>query len=194
MLFSCQSCGTCCRIYNVPVTESDIYRITNLTGKSPEAFSTIVRPDKSVADTYADIPKIKINDAEDNVLALMQDEESCIFLHDNKCNIYRARPLVCKPFPFYYSIENQRAVKFTVNDDAPGFCRGLGKGSKEFDFDGLRKSVILMEKESSVFRKKVKRWNDLVASERINTPNVKDLLEFLLSDMKHIPSRQIVNS
>jgi Fe-S-cluster containining protein len=177
-------CGECCTRYTITVTHLDAYRIAGFTGLNPGRFLTLVRPDESVADTYFDTPKIGLGDQDDYVLALKENGRACMFRKGCKCSIYSARPLVCRPFPFRYSLKGKNDFEFSVNGEARGFCKGLGIGSEKFDFAELSKVVRVMETERGRFDKQIQKWNAKVTKGRIDKPSVIDLIRFLLPSIK----------
>jgi Fe-S-cluster containining protein len=189
MRFTCQMCGECCRRYAIPVTSSDINRIVKFTGLSLTTFLTLMEPDDSVIQTYKDFPKIRLKDGDNFVLVLSQKNDDCMFLKDNRCSIYRARPLVCKPFPFEYSIEKRGEIEFSINMEARVFCKGLGKGSRSFDFTELRRSAVAIESQNDAFRRKAQEWNGKASNRKINSSRIRVLIEFLTTDInqEHAP-------
>nr|MDO8135105.1 YkgJ family cysteine cluster protein [Candidatus Njordarchaeum guaymaensis] len=176
-------CGECCRRYAIPVTSSDIDRIIRFTGLSPMRFLTLMEPDNSVIQTYKDFPKIRLKDGDNFVLVLSPKNYGCMFLKDNKCSIHEARPLVCKPFPFEYSIEKGGEVEFSINIEARTFCKGLGKGSSNFDFTDLGRSAVAMESQNDAFRRKAQEWNGKAFNRKINSSRMGVLIEFLTTDI-----------
>lgn len=82
-------------------------------------------------------------------LKTQPNEEDCMFLEDNKCSIYQARPTQCRTWPFWPEVLNAKSWKKEVAD----FCPGIGKGklySKE-EIETISNvqslSELLMEKE-----------------------------------------------
>jgi Fe-S-cluster containining protein len=173
-------CGECCKRYTIPVTLSDIQRISSFTCLNPRRFLELIIFDKSVASSYDGIPKIKLQGENNNILVLKEKDDRCMFLKDNRCSIHKVKPLRCRPFPFSY--QNKRGkVAFTVNEEAIGFCKGLGRGSKEFDFADLSKAAITLDKEQDILRERVKNWNIGVVSGEHAKSKINSLLAFLLS-------------
>ncbi|MCB0392569.1 MAG: YkgJ family cysteine cluster protein [Bdellovibrionales bacterium] len=52
------------------------------------------------------------------------DQDECLFLKDNKCSVYEARPTQCRTWPFWPEVLTAKAWKKEVAD----FCPGIGKG------------------------------------------------------------------
>jgi Fe-S-cluster containining protein len=143
-----------------------------------------MRPHESVADTYFDTPMIVLGGKNDNVLALKEAHNACMFRKNNQCSIYRARPLVCRPFPFTYSLRGKSDPEFTLNQEARKFCKGIGIGSEKFDFIKLQKTVLLMESERDKLRRRIQSWNEKVTKGRIDRPKLRVLIDFLLPPAK----------
>ena len=55
---------------------------------------------------------------------LKKNNGNCIFLKDNKCTVYKSRPIQCRTWPFWP--ENMNAK--TWEKDIAIFCPGINKG------------------------------------------------------------------
>ena len=68
-------------------------------------------------------------------------EIDCVFLKNNRCQVYKARPTQCRTWPFWP--ENMNAK--TWSQEVAGYCPGVGKGQlfteKEIE-DTLREQII----------------------------------------------------
>ena len=53
-----------------------------------------------------------------------KNETECIFLKNNKCGVYQARPTQCRTWPFWPEVLNAKAWK----NEVAKFCPGVGKG------------------------------------------------------------------
>lgn len=88
--FKCTGCGACCTGSPgfVWLLEEDIIRILDHLKISREKFLT----------TYCRYV--------DGKYSLIEDEKNfdCIFLKDNKCSLYQARPKQCRTYPFWKEI------------------------------------------------------------------------------------------
>jgi Fe-S-cluster containining protein len=178
-------CGECCKRYMIPVNSSDIRRISAFTSLEPKEFLELIIPNKSVASTYGGVPRISLEGKIDNVLVLKEEDDTCMFLKDRRCAIYRARPLRCRPFPFSYEMKRGK-IAFTINEEAAEFCMGLGRETKRVDFTELSSVVLSMEDEQSVFRDRAKEWNSKVFNRSKAKYTMGDLLKFLLPHNKCI--------
>ena len=78
----CTKCANCCRVTETGIDERDVQRLAKFLGASPEEF---------LRDYSAN--------AKDGELILKRDENGCVFLKDNLCTVYEARPQNCANFP-----------------------------------------------------------------------------------------------
>ena len=94
--FQCQECGTCCRWSGfVIVTPKDIKRLANYLKISETIF----------IEKYTTLAPNR------NQLTLIDHEDgSCIFLQEDRCKVYQARPEQCRNFPFTWQIEGCPAL------------------------------------------------------------------------------------
>jgi Fe-S-cluster containining protein len=84
--FSCTHCGKCCRWPgNVLLTEPDIERLSAALKLDSRAF---IERFTRLAENRA---QLSLRDGEDG---------ACIFLKQDRCSVYAARPAQCRIFPF----------------------------------------------------------------------------------------------
>lgn len=90
--FQCQQCGSCCRWPgHVLLTEQDIARLAEATGLSEAAF----------IDQYTQLA------ANRRQLSLLDiGGRDCIFLKQNGCEHYAARPEQCRNFPHTWRVSS----------------------------------------------------------------------------------------
>ncbi len=85
--FSCTGCGKCCQ--GTPgyvwLSLNDIERISKFLNISKKEF--LIKYTRQVFNRLS--------------LLEVKDNFKCIFLIDNKCQIYTVRPIQCKTFPFW---------------------------------------------------------------------------------------------
>lgn len=88
--FKCTGCGTCCRwTGSVLLADRDITVLADYLELTEQAF----------IDGYTRLAPNRIQ------LALTdQPDEACIFLDENRCTVYQARPGQCRSFPFTWSV------------------------------------------------------------------------------------------
>jgi Fe-S-cluster containining protein len=105
--FKCTGCGQCCT--GAPgyvwVEESEIAEMAAALNMAFDAFTK--RYIRKVGDRYSLIEDSKTYD--------------CVFLKDNKCAVYQARPQQCRTFPWW--IQNLRSKEDW--DNASEFCEGM---------------------------------------------------------------------
>ena len=53
--------------------------------------------------------------------------ENCIFLKENRCTVYKSRPIQCRTWPFWPENMNTK----TWNNDIAKNCPGVGKGKNK---------------------------------------------------------------
>ena len=78
----CTKCANCCRVSEVGITDRDIEKLAKFLGMSRAEFLR----DSTQRD-------------EDGGLILKKTEAGCVFLKDNLCTVYEARPQNCANFP-----------------------------------------------------------------------------------------------
>lgn len=100
----CTSCANCCREGEAGISNRDIEKLAKFIGVSREEF----RQHYTMR-------------ASDNELILKRtDEEGCVFLKDNRCSVYEARPKACKLYPHLADGDGSVASRmFYVKDRVP---------------------------------------------------------------------------
>ncbi|HTA69717.1 MAG TPA: YkgJ family cysteine cluster protein [Bryobacteraceae bacterium] len=78
----CTQCANCCRVSEVGITDRDIEKLAKFLGMSRTEF---------LRDSTQ-------RDDEDGLI-LKKTEAGCVFLKDNLCTVYEARPQNCANFP-----------------------------------------------------------------------------------------------
>lgn len=78
----CTQCANCCRVAEAGVKDRDIEKLAKFIGVSREEFLR----------DYTDRN-------ESNELILKRTESGCVFLKENLCSVYEARPRSCVNFP-----------------------------------------------------------------------------------------------
>jgi len=110
--FKCQQgCSSCCKSGGVVlISDEDVPKISKYLKLSIEDFLKRY--------TKKDGKKIFLIDREIN---------DCIFLEDDKCQIYPVRPAQCKTFPFWpQNLKSEKRWHIIMDE-----CPGIGEG-KEF--------------------------------------------------------------
>jgi Fe-S-cluster containining protein len=80
----CRTCANCCRETTVEVSDEDIETIARFLDAPPDE----VRQIYTVADPAG------------GGRILRQTADGCVYLADNLCSIYAARPRACREFPY----------------------------------------------------------------------------------------------
>ena len=81
------NCYECCLETEMPLSEKDITRISNLGFKIEEFL-----------------------EEKDGFMVLRNIENKCFFLKDGRCSIYEDRPEGCKYYPLIYDLETDEFV------------------------------------------------------------------------------------
>lgn len=76
----CRTCGACCRVNHVPLSEAEAERLAGLSGSRLEEFR-----------------EAQIEPDDDGEPALRCP---CVFLHGALCSIYPHRPEACRGYPY----------------------------------------------------------------------------------------------
>ncbi len=109
-----------------------------------------------VPEGLRDFPSVNTEQGSAYIALKKQPNEECIFLDDDICMIHAVRPMACRAFPFYFSLEN-KTLHWGLNAKSD-ICPGLGKGSKisreELERLGTEITTVLGN-----HRAVVKKWN-----------------------------------
>ncbi|MEI6242459.1 MAG: YkgJ family cysteine cluster protein [Chlamydiota bacterium] len=116
--FQCQSCGKCCQGKGfVHLSLEDMEKISQFLSLDIKKFQALY--------TRQEGDKILLKDS--------PGTDDCIFLSQNKCTIYLARPIQCQTFPWWPSfLESPTSWKHLVKN-----CKGAHQ----------HKAPIISEKE-----------------------------------------------
>ena len=76
----CTSCGNCCRLMAIGVTDPDVSRLARRLGMTTKDFET----------RY-----VTVNNPKEKIITL----SPCPFLERNRCRVYDDRPRDCREFP-----------------------------------------------------------------------------------------------
>ena len=160
--FRCTLCGECCRVYWVPVTLGDIRRIYAATGRDPGEFLATF-PVEQAEQWDSPIFLLRSGGAVRRYYLVLRKraDGSCIFLKTRRgdaiCAVHSARPLTCRFYPFQYRV-NGDIVEFHLNEDAVGFCPGLGIG-RVHDFANEAAYAERLREEVEETRAFAAEWN-----------------------------------
>jgi Fe-S-cluster containining protein len=131
--FKCEKCALCCgdtedRIRRILLLEIEAKNISKKTHKSVNSFAE------------------KVEGFEPYIYVMKKAENrKCVFLKDDLCTIYQARPLICRFYPFELKEENHKHI-FAYTDECPAIGKGpcLEKGY----FEKLFKASLRTMKEN----------------------------------------------
>lgn len=126
--FECQGSGRCCVSRGeygfVYTTKEDRKRLGKLMNLSTADFTR-----RYLAKT-------------DGVFHLKDgDGPDCIFLKNNRCEVYEARPVQCRTWPFWPEVMNAK----TWTKEVKAFCPGVGKG-KVVNAQDIRATLEIQKK------------------------------------------------
>ncbi len=118
--FSCIRCGICCGDINE--------KKRHILMLSEEANEISARIGKNILN-FADI-----NENQPPYRYEMRKNEKgiCIFLKDNKCDIYSSRPLICRFYPFELIDHPNEKYEFLFTNECPGIFKGKKIGKEHF--------------------------------------------------------------
>jgi uncharacterized protein len=111
--FKCTGCGKCCTGSPgyVWVTEDEIVKMSEFLGIGVDEF--VKKYIRQRFDRYA-------------LIEMKAKNYDCVFLKDNMCLVYAARPLQCRTFPWWKeNLTSEQSWKQTaegcegINDEAP---------------------------------------------------------------------------
>ena len=110
--FECNRCGLCCgdtnyRVRTIALLKSEAQQISVVTKREIREFAQEMRG----MQPYA-------------YLMRKNEDGNCVFIKENRCTIYRIRPLVCEFYPFELLTDDKGLYVFRSSDE----CPNLGKG------------------------------------------------------------------
>lgn len=121
--FKCTECGKCCTGFPgyAWVTEEEIHEMANFLKMSVKKFRK----------RYLRLVK--------NRFALKEDAVNydCVFLKDNKCSIYQARPKQCRTYPWW----KQNLATDKDWEEAKSFCEGIRESAPLVPFETIQQQV-----------------------------------------------------
>jgi Fe-S-cluster containining protein len=101
----CTQCANCCRVSEVGINDRDIDKLAKFIGVTREEFLR----DSTQRDETHD-------------LILKKTDAGCIFLKDNLCTVYEARPQNCANFPHLVRGTGSIASRMWQLVDRAEFC------------------------------------------------------------------------
>ena len=112
MLFMCTMCGICCgdvngKNRNILMLKEEAKNISIITGKNILNFANI-----------------NANQTPYEYEMKKNEKGNCIFLNENKCDIYSVRPLICRFYPFELINNINGDYEFLFTKECPGLSKG----------------------------------------------------------------------
>jgi uncharacterized protein len=124
--FECQQSGNCCISHGeygfVYLTKDDRKNMAEVLGLRTSDFTR------------------KYCTKTEGIFHLKDDGKACTFLKNNRCTVYKARPMQCRTWPFWPETMGAKAWKKEVAQ----FCPGVGKGKvwdQEKIAEALKKQI-----------------------------------------------------
>lgn len=153
--FRCTGCGNCCRGTVVLLTDGDVARIVDGTGKAPREFVRFFGPD-AVEMTNNHPLWIRFERGR-AVMALKWRNSHCGFLgKNNLCQVYDHRPVTCREHPFNVTLSDTGAVE-RISLSRVVKCPHEWDGKSSLN--DIRSVVRWNERQSDAYTDKVKVWN-----------------------------------
>lgn len=153
--FRCTGCGNCCRGTMVMLSDADIRRLSEGTGRPPEEFTRFIPEGDITLDKrspwWVRLARSRV------ILALRWKRGACVFLgEDNRCSVYEHRPVACREHPF------------SISHSESGALLGLSLSRvvpcpHEWDGDLKRRDLVALSRwttrESEAYTVRVRNWN-----------------------------------
>jgi Fe-S-cluster containining protein len=155
--FRCTGCGNCCKEPLLPLTDADVVRIAERTGDAPADFVRFI--DRNAIDLDDEPEAFALLREGRRVMILRHQRGGCRYLgSDKRCQIYGARPLGCRIFPFDPSFDRNGKLRRLRLIDATQ-CDYALDGSN--DLDGMRSLHQRHEAATRAYQGKIADWNRL---------------------------------
>jgi len=169
--------------YWIPVTHLDLFRLEAYG--EVNAIDVVRLVNSKTFRTQRKIPRIKFRSQEYYLALRSKPNRACIFLtRDGECSVHSFKPLVCRFYPFVYSVKRDGSIEIKVNKDAINECPGLILDGKPLEEELKFKLMRLARariRELKLYSEAIEKWNWELYSE---SSRVEDLLEFLLNEAK----------
>jgi Fe-S-cluster containining protein len=156
--FRCTGCGNCCKEPLLPLTRGDLLRIIARTGDdSADIVQWVDRNGIDMDDEPEAFVKLRPGK---RVMVLRHQRGRCRYLGpDDRCTIYRSRPLGCRVFPFDPEFSTRgKLLRLQLNEEATE-CPYELDGSNRVD--ELRRLNERYEKANAEHHEFVAAWNRL---------------------------------
>ncbi len=163
--FKCTRCGKCCSSPNliVNITPRDVQVISKHLKTQPDKLTAVIGfyqvstpggTDDAIVKRQMVFPPLKTHKGMAYLGLLKRPNGDCIFLKENKCSIYAARPRICQAFPYTFNDENEASLaRFAVET-----CPGIGQGEEIKVEKVLAAGRVIVDDINDAFSF-ARRWN-----------------------------------
>lgn len=159
--FRCTECGNCCSDTIVPITDDDVKRMMEGTGLKATDIATFYKS-SDFDDGGEGLEFANLNGGRRTLgLRKRMDKENgreaCKFFKDNRCSVYKDRPVTCRVWPFTlrFDASGRRLSSLGINTSLP--C--------PYELDGKNSVSELVatwrwdDRQDDVWKEKVGIWN-----------------------------------
>jgi Fe-S-cluster containining protein len=173
--FSCQSCGNCCREFQININESDISRIIeNKPELREEDFIDFLQNEENCELGFS-----RNNYWGKNLPVLKKINGACIFLDKNNlCSIHSFKPLACRTWPFKLSEKGEPVWNSSFYTFMEEKCAFIMKSHSSEEKKLLRKQVVATEREK-IFQDTEYKKNNITKNKFIEKKYFQDLAEII---------------
>ncbi len=177
--FRCLKRGLCCIKYWVPVTHLDLLRLEMYGDIDPE--EVVCLRDARLSRAHSRIPKLLFRGRERYLALRTRLGGGCVFLLDSgKCSVHPFKPLVCRFYPFVYSVRPDGSIEISVSESAAKECPGLVLDGGPID-ERIRASLARLARvrlrELELYRRAAAEWSGELDHSRAR---LSELVEFLM--------------
>jgi len=161
--FRCTGCGNCCKEPLLPLTRADLLRIIARTGD--DSAEIVQWVDRNGIDMDDEPEAFVMLRQGKRVMVLRHQRGRCRYLGvDERCTIYRSRPLGCRVFPFDPDFSSRgKLLRLRLNEEATE-CPYELDGSNRID--DLRRLNENYDSGTSEHQEFVTAWNRLQRARR----------------------------
>ncbi|HVN86570.1 MAG TPA: YkgJ family cysteine cluster protein [Candidatus Binatia bacterium] len=153
--FHCTGCGNCCKGTQVMITDADVRRIADGTGRPVGELVQFARPGEILLDKRS--PWWVRFESTRAVMTLRWTDERCAFLDaDERCAIYEHRPVTCRDFPFNVTLSATGAVERLSLSNVVT-CEHTWDGSHTRR--ELARTRQWNDRQADAYIRRVERWN-----------------------------------
>ncbi len=118
----CTQCANCCRVATTQINERDAERLARHLGMKVSAFL------------------VEYTDETSEGRVLKRDRDGCVFLQNNLCSVYEARPQSCELFPHLVKGNGSLLSRMWHMPDRAVYCPIVYNALEQFKSEtGFRK-------------------------------------------------------